>query len=212
MKLSPAAFNRHLNGMGQDFLWRRSYACPCFNVNSGAANQNCKVCTGRGRLWGPEVPAVSGVASQKVQQQWAQFGLWEAGDSVLSIPSDSPMYAMGQFDRLTNLNATQAFSTKFTRGVGEIFIFKDVKVNRVFWLDPTLSFIIEGTAFPTVNADGTLTWPSIGSPPMGQEYSITGTSLSEYFCFMDDPNPRGEHHGRLLPRRVVVRAFDLFGR
>jgi hypothetical protein len=208
--LNPAKFNRLLNKIGQDFLYRKAYACPCVSPTSGAANAICQICFGKGRYWLAPVPAVAGVASQKVQIAWAQFGLYEKGDTLLSIPSDSPMYSMGQFDRALALNGISQFSQVYTRGSEDRLNFTPVKIDRVFWLNSDLTATIDGT-IPAVDASGNMTWVS-GGPPTGTIYTVSGSRYDEFYCFMDDPNNRMEQHGSQLPRRVVMRAFDLFGR
>lgn len=121
------------------------------------------------------------------------------------------MYEMGEFDRVTMLNSTDYFSLILTRGDPQEKIHEPVeKVTRVFWLAG--STLVEGSAFPTVNADGSLTWPSSGAPPAGTPYTITGTRFSDYFCWGPFPSDRNEHSGARLPKRVVLRRFDLFGR
>jgi hypothetical protein len=210
MRLNPDAFNRHLNNMGQQFIWRQSFQCPCINPRSGQATVGCPQCGGKGHLWIAGVPAVAGVASASVQQQWAAFGMWQDGDAVLSIGSDSPMYEMAQYDRVTMLNNTNHFSYPMTRGAPSERLFVSVqKITRVFWLDANKA-IVEG-GIPTVAADGTLSWTT-GAPPAGTQYSISGTAYSEYFCYGGYPASRMEHSGARLPRRVVLRRFDLFGR
>jgi hypothetical protein len=210
MRLNPAAFNAHLNNIGQKFLWRKAYRCPCVNLHSGAATPGCPQCNGKGRLWVGAVAAVAGMSGQKVTQQWAQFGMWQDGDAVITIQESSPMYEMSQFDRVTMLNSTDYFSLPLVHGGPNEKLFEPIeKVTRVFWLDANKN-IVEG-GIPTVNADGTLTWAS-GEPPAGVTYSITGTRYSEYFCFANFPSDRNEHQGARLPKRVVLRRFDLFGR
>jgi hypothetical protein len=210
MKLNVGKFNAFLNKIGQDFLYRKAYACPCINPESGAANPGCQICLGKGRYWLAPVPAVAGVASQKYQVAWAQFGLWQDGDTVLSLPSDSPMYAIGQFDRATALDSISQFSQVYTHGSADQLNFTPVAIARVFWLNAELTATIEGT-LPSVDANGNMTWVS-GGPPSGQQYTVSGTRYNEYFCFQNDPSNRGEQHGSLLPRRIILRRFDLFGR
>lgn len=207
-RLNPQRFNAFLGKIGQDFQYRKSFACPCVNPTSGASNPKCQICFGKGRYWLAPVNASAGVASQKIQLAWAQFGLWQKGDMVLSLPSDSPMYAMGQFDRALALNGISQFSQVYTRGSEDKLNFTPVVISRVFWLNPGLTATIDGT-IPAVAADGTLSWVS-GGPPTGQTYTVSGSRFDEFYCFMDDPNNRMEHHGALLPRRVVMRALDLF--
>lgn len=209
MRLSASAFNAHLKKMGQSFAWRKSFACPCINPNSGAAKPDCPVCHGNGRAWLDPVDGHAGVASQKIQLEWANFGKYESGDSVISIPSDSALYAMSQFDRVTMLNSFDHFSLVLQHTGEETLRYKIKSVTRVFWLNAS-SQIIEG-GIPDVAADGSLAW-SNGEPPDGVSFTIEGERYAEYFCFGMFPSDRGEHYGALLPRRVILRKFDLFGR
>ncbi|MEX3764469.1 hypothetical protein [Paraburkholderia phenoliruptrix] len=210
MRLNPAAFNAHLNSIGQNFKWRKAFHCPCVNPHSGAAAPSCPQCGGKGRIWNAPLDAVAGIAGQKVQLAWAQMGLWQDGDCVVSVPENSPMYEMGQFDRVTLLNSTVYFSSVLVRsGQNERIMGAVEKVTRVFWLDQGKN-IVEG-GIPTVGADGTLTWSS-GAPPAGVQYSVTGTKFTEYFCWGPYPSNRMEHQGARLPKRVILRSFDLYGR
>lgn len=208
MQLNPHRFNAHLQKLGQDMLWRKAYACPCRNRQSGAARTNCPQCSGKGQIWAIAKSASAGVAGQKVQQQWAQFGTYESGDVVLTIPENSPVYELGRYDRVTLLNNTNPFSETVQRG--EDRIYRRIKaIERVFWLDSE-SQVVEGS-IPAVDDSGALTWGG-GSPPPGSQYSISGTAFTEYFCWGDFTTDRAMHHGARLPRKVVLRLFDLFGR
>lgn len=209
MRLSPGAFNAHLAHMGQQFLYRKSFACPCTNSNSGAADPAHTLCRGMGRIWNPPVQGGAGVASSKTQREWAQFGVWESGDTVLSVPSDSPLYDIGQFDRAVALNNSDSFALVLTRGDNDELRIPTIKVTRVFWLDGA-GAIVEG-GIPTFDANGVLTWAA-GEPPMGTKYSINGDKYVEYYCYGAFPGDRNQHSGALLPRRTVMRKFDLFGR
>lgn len=212
MRLNPAAFNAHLAHLGQQFMWRKSYRCPCVNPSSGAAKPACPACGGKGSIWDPAVKAVAGMAGQKVQQQWQQMGQWQDGDAVLTIQENSPMYEMGKYDRVLMLNSTDYFSLVLTRGSPKEKLHEPVeKLTRVFWLDQQ-SAIVNGS-LPTVAPNGTLTWPAGGvAPPPGTQYSVNGTRYSEYFCWGQFPSDRNEHSGARLPKRVVLRRFDLFSR
>lgn len=209
MRLNPAAFNAHLAHIGQRYLWRKSYACPCISPHSGAAKTSCLQCGGRGRLWDAAISGVAGMAGGKLQRQWAQFGAYENGDVVVTIGSDTPLYGMAQFDRMVALDATDGFSLVLTRGQGDRLPGPITKVSRVFWLDGSQA-IVEG-GIPTVSSTGALTWAS-GEPPAGTQFTICGERRVEYFCFGEFPGDRNEHSGAPLPRRVVLRKFDLYSR
>lgn len=209
-RLQPKKFNAWLNNIGQVFAWQHSAACPCYQEHSGAPDPNCGLCGGRGRIWDAAVEGKSGIAGQKIQRQWAEFGQWEAGDVVLTIPSDSPLYAMGEFDRAVMVNSSQPFSVNRRRGQHDKLTFPVVQIDRVFWKSPD-DEIVEG-GIPVVAADGSLSWPEGGEPPAGMQFSITGRRRPEYFCFGEFPQDRAHHSGADLPRRVVLRRWDLFGR
>jgi len=152
-----------------------------------------------------------GVANQDVQLKWAEFGLWESGDSVAVLPSNSPAYHMGQFDRVVMLNATDPFSRVLVHGEpNERLLVPVESVSRVFWLDDDGN-IVEG-GIPVVSPDGDLSWPNGGEPPLEKPYTINGTRYSEYYCFGPFAADRNEHRGAKLPRRVVLRKWDLMGR
>lgn len=210
MRLNPAAFNRHLNHMGQQCTWRKAFACPCKNANSGASDPKCPQCSGKGQLWDAVLSGVVGVTGSKVQKEWAQFGNYESGDSVVSIGEDSELYEMGQFDRVTMLNATEQFSITLIHGAPtERLIGKIESISRIFWLDDDKELVQGG--IPVVADNGTLTWAS-GEPPAGKQYGISGTRFLEFFVFGMFPSNRNEHQGARLPKRVVLRKFDLWGR
>ena len=111
------------------------------------------------------------------------------------------------------INSTDVFSQPFTHGSPtEKIIFFVASVERCFWLDPATRQIVEG-GIPVVAPDGTLSWPGgVGEPPPATTYSLTGTRYDEYYVLDQLPSDRNEHSGMTLPKRVVMRKFDLFGR
>lgn len=214
MRLNPAAFNAHLGNIGQRMDWSTSFRCSCVNPNnpsSGSHDPKCPHCSGKGHLWADAVPTVCGVSSQRVQREWAQSGEWVSGDVVITIPGASPMWNMGEFDRVVLRDATERFSTTLPRGTpAERFLFPIARIERVFWMNPTTKALVEG-ALPAVGADNRPVWAD-GGPPPGTRYSITGHRYVEYFCYKDMPSNRSEHQGARLPKKVVLRLFDLLGR
>jgi len=211
VRLNPAAFNAHLDNMGQKFMWSKSYACPNVNDDSGAAIPDCPICFGRGHFWPTAIAATSGVASQKTQQSWAQSTLYAQGDTVLSVPENSPIYGAGQFDRLLAVNTEEVFSLRLLAGEEDRLFGTTIAISRVFWLSLDNTAIIEGE-IPAFDAHGNLTWPDGEGPPEGTSYSVSGSRRQEFYVFMDYPANRFEHMGARLPKRIVARRFDLFGR
>ena len=211
MRLNPADFNRFLAQIGQRALWRQSFVCPCTQEHSGSAESGCPICKGKGRTWNLGVECVIGVTGQRIDATTEGFGAMEAGDITLTIPSNSPVYATGRFDRVLLLNSTDIFSRVLTRGSNEsLSDLAVMSVSRVFWRSPDKTALIDG-GLPMVDANGALTWGD-NPPALGVQYSITGVRYDEYFIYSALPSDRNEHSGAPLPRRVQARKFDLFGR
>lgn len=211
MNLNPDDFNTFLNGIGQYFYWRKSYACPCVNQATGSPRVDCLQCDGKGRLWVAPVKATAGVSGQSVQRKWANFGQYELGDCVISVGSDSPLYTIGQFDRVLVENSDEQFSLSLVRNArNERIRFPVICIERVFWLNDAQDIVEGGT--PELDEEGALSWPDGGEPPDKKQYSISGRRQVEYFCWGQLPSSRNEHHGEPLPVKCVLRRFDLFGR
>ncbi len=216
MQFSPQAFNQFLgpNGnIGQQYAWYQSTRCPCVDPNSGSANPGCPLCFGKGHQYAAEpITGVAGISGQRAQRDWVQFGVYEAGDLVVTIPSASPVYGMGQYDRVTALNTQQVFSQVLTSGDQLERIHTSVlAITKVYWLNSDGTAVVQG-GIPVIGPGGTLSWPSGGQPPAGVQYSITGTKMLDYYCWGMFPSNRNFQQGLALPRKVILRDFDLFSR
>lgn len=214
MRLNPAAFNAFLSGnVAQDVLWRPNTVCPCVNPTSQSPVKTCPRCAGKGRLWSAAVAAKAGVQRQAINEKRSQQLNWEVGDAMLTVDESSAMYEAGQFDRVTMLNSTDRFSVVLTRGAPtERLYMRVVSIDRVYWYtgaNGTGDTVEGGT--PGVADDGTLEWDS-GAPPTGKQYSITGMRYAEYFIYLDYPGDRNQHGGARLPKRMICKRFDVFGR
>jgi hypothetical protein len=214
MRLNPAAFNAWLSGnIGQLMNWRKGNACPCFNPKSGAALPGHPLCGGKGWIWDAPIQTKAGLSQQKVDRAWAMMGQWEPGDGILTIPSDSAMYELcGRFDRIELLNSTDAFKLLLTRGVNDRIFLPVVQFTRVFWLDPLDQNATIDGGLPVIDVSGNLTWPNNDGPPLTTQYSIAGTRYTDYYVWNHLPSDRNEHFGAPLPRKLLMRRFDLFGR
>lgn len=211
MRFNRGHFNRHLNNLGQQFIWRRAYACSCVTPDSGSPDTKCRLCVGKGQIWTNPTPASAASAGQKTQGEWAKMGQWQNGDMVMTIPENSPLWDAGQFDRVTMLNSTDRFSLPLKHGAPtERVLFTPKLVDRVFWKDAVTGDLVEG-GIPVFDANGRPTFTT-GEPPPGMSYSVSGTRLSEYFLYMDFPRNRNMHDGMRLPKLVVLRRWDLLGR
>ena len=209
MRLSSAKFNGLLNSIGQTFGWRKAYACPCVNPNSGAASASCPHCGGKGRLWDASIEGRAGIVGRDQMKDFATFGVLDAGDIMLSIPSDSPLYVIGQYDRVSAKDRSEPFSLTMVRGRNDLMRLPAVSLERAFWLDSAKA--IQESDVPAVGVGGVLSWGD-NPPPAGATYSLTGRRTPEYFVYQELPADRPMHFGEPLPRRVVLRKFDLYGR
>jgi len=209
VQLNPARFNRFLHKMGQCVLWRRAVDCPCRRPHSGAADPACPVCHGAGQAWDAPRAGTVALTGQQIQRQWANFGLWEKGDVVVTLPGDSPVYAMGEFDRLLFANSTEPFARVLTRGKETLHLVAVACLERAVILE---NGALTALPTPVLDDQGIPGWPNQDGPPMGATYTLAGRAHPEYFCYGDFPQDRAHHHGEPLPRKVVLRKFDLFGR
>lgn len=157
--------------------------------------------------WESSVEAKAGVVSRGQLKKFGEMSEWDSGDLLLVIQSDSKMYKIGQFDRVDTANRTEPFSVNIVNNFAQTVRFRIHSVDKVTWFDSDT--LIVG-AKPSVNRDGALSW--VTPPPAGVTYSISGRRYPAYYCYMDLPLDRPYHFGADLPRRVVLRRFDLFGR
>lgn len=208
MQFSPAAFNGLLVTIGQAVAWRSALTCPCRNPYSGAADMRCPVCTGAGVTWDNPIAAWTGLAGQRASRQFAAFGQWEEGDVALTIPSDSPLYAIARNDRVLFTQSSQPYDLVILPDNGDRMVFIPISVDRCV-------FIADGQIIdadlPSVGADGSLVWDITQlRPPAGTQYTIAGRRHPEYFCFTEVPQDRAHNMGLPLPRKVQIRKFSLF--
>jgi hypothetical protein len=214
---SPLLFNGLLaagqGGIGQRVLWRRSSLCPCRDVYSGQATPGCQHCHGKGIMWGRGVPAHTGLTSQKSARQWLDFSAIEQGDQVLTVPSDSPLYAAGENDLVIMADSSQPYQVVLLRDGDEKADPTAYAFDRCFWLRPGTQALVEA-AIPRMDpATGALSWPDPEhAPEPGVHFTLRGRRRPVYFVFRDLPQDRAHAAGLPLPRRIVTRKFDLMGR
>jgi hypothetical protein len=208
MDLDPDAFNEFLGNWAQTVQWRQSDICPCRDPNSNAPSPTCRVCT-NGQIWAAAAATKLAISGQKVQTKWAQMGRYENGDVVCTLASDQAIYAMREFDRVLFTKSTEPFSRNLVNTGTPKLPFAVVQVDRLFWLNDALTQVVDGT-IPTVGADGTITF-GVNAPPAGAQFTISGRRNPEYYCYMELTQDRAHFDGAALPRRVVLRKFDLFG-
>ena len=172
--------------------------------------QGCVVCRGKGVAWDPPIAAWTALAGMKIVREWANFGEFEAGDLVATIPSDSPFYAAGESDKAAFTDSSEAFSSIVLGGV-DFLPFQTVSIDRVVWKDVNTGALVNG-GMPMQDTAGNLSWPNGDGPPSVVQYSISGRKVPVYYMFRDLVQDRHHSAGLPLPRRVVLRRLDLFAR
>ena len=87
-----------------------------------------------------------------------------------------------------------------------------IGIEEVVVLHQGAAFTRTLPTLPPADMGGAPVWPATNAPAIGQQYSIRATRRPIYFVFKEFPQDRAHHSGATLPRRIVARRFDLFGR
>lgn len=212
MRLSPSVFNNQLAEMGQKMRWRRAALCPCRDAYSGGANPDCPVCTGIGTFWGAAIPAWAGVVGAKARRAFSDFGRWEDGDVLISVPSNSPLWSMAENDRVALSDSSEPFETRLIRSPNLTLHFDVETIDRCFWLGPQGTAVIE-CDLPYVAKTGVLTWHiGANAPDQGAQFTLRGRKRPDYFLWKEIPVARGHFMGLPLPRKAVLRQFSLWNK
>lgn len=212
MRLNYARFNQLAHKLGQRIQWRQAHTCPCSDPETGRVDYHCPACQGRGVIWDSAQAGQLALSGQKLQRQWAALGLYERGDVVCTLPSDDPVYDLAEFARVLFTDSSKPFSALLNHGGSDNVGPGVQRLDEVLWLD---SGVIE-RADPTPALDtatGALSWAGVGNEPAaGTRITVSGRRSPEYYCYMEFPQDRSHQQGDPLPRRVVLRRLDLFGR
>ena len=83
-------------------------------------------------------------------------------------------------------------------------------VVRVTDEDEVMSLV--EVAVPTLDTSNQPVWAAGQGPDNLQTYSLAGRKYPEYYAYGNFPQDRAHHQGLDLPRKVILRRFDLFGR
>jgi len=206
----PDRLNTMLQLIGQAATWERASRCPCRSTRTGGADVACVVCKGVGWIWDAPQPCSFGVSGSTPSRKFAAFAEWEDGDVLLTIPSDSPAYDMGERDRITLTDSSLRSAEVLTRGTQDTLRYrKPIAILTVWAIVNTIrkeyyesiDYLMDG---PTIRW---LTDPF----PAGQPYSVLYRARPEYFVYRElaGDRPMG---GRSMPRKVHVKLMELWNR
>lgn len=213
MFLSPPRFNRQLAEMGQAMLWQRAHLCPCREAHSGSARPDCPVCAGRGTFWTEPVPSRAGVVGARARRQFDAFGQWQDGDVLISIPADTPLWGAGENDRVVFADGHQTFQAHMTNDGSARLREPVIRLDRCYWLGPNGLGVVECSLPRLDRTTGALDWADLTTAPdPGGQFVVIGAKRPEFFFWREVPISRSHFNGLPLPKRAVLKKFDLFGR
>jgi hypothetical protein len=150
----------------------------------------------------------------RIQRQWQASGQFELGDLIVTVGSDSPLYQAGENDRILLSDSTEPFQAVLNRTGTESLGWPAANVSAAFWLDPDTQAPVTA-GLPGVKPSGAVDWSVAQggpTPPDGVQYSLSGRRVPEFFIFQNLPGDRAHFQGAGLPRKLLFRKFDLFGR
>ena len=207
--LNEAVFNEFLGDIGATVTWRKASECPCRNSRNGGADPDCPVCEGMRYVWDAGVVTKIGVQALQTQRKFAAFGEWEKGDMLATIPSDSPAYAVGEYDRFVIEKAELRLSSILTKGLNDRLKYATIKsLDRVWSIQGTVAvdyyagkdFALSGNA---------IVWSPSATLPDGTQYTVRYFAVPEYFVYLTLPQDRMQSDLD-LPKKVPLRLMELF--
>lgn len=206
---SETLFNTFLADIGARVTWRQASECPCRLPRSGGTQVDCPVCEGLRYVWDDGIQTTIGVQGIKADRKFAAFVEWEKGDMLATIPSDSPAYDVGEYDRFTMDEAEFRFSAVLTKGVNDRLKYAKIRrISRVWAIvDGEAQSYQEGVDFGVNGA--AIAWVAEKGPPDGTQYTVRYFAAPEYFVYLSIPQDRIQSNLN-LPKRVPLRLMDLF--
>jgi hypothetical protein len=185
------------------------------------------VCGGRwGYLYEPVVRATLLVTGLNFTSQYAQFGVVEVGDSVVSVPthvyddlSNAAEFEMwesvGQFDRIILADVTTRVHELVVRDELQSGSMRDalrhpqaVSVLAIIQSDKNTGDVTRyNVGVDYVLDGGKVHWLSSEAPVVGSQYSVLYTANPTFLVLSELPQPRGVD-GNPLPKRLHVRYAD----
>ena len=197
-----------LNNLGQDATWELAEVCPCKSTRTGGANVTCQVCNGNGLVWNVAIQCRVALEAMSSQREFAMLGMWEKGDIMISLPTDSAAYGAGEWDRFTLLNSTLRIDQVLMKGTNDTLKYSAIVSIESLWaiVAGMRTDFTQGIHF-TLNGN-VITW--LGTPiPIGTQYSVLYVTHPQYFCYRDLVMDR-QHGSQNLPRKVHARLMELF--
>lgn len=208
MQLSEELFNTFLGNVGVVVTWSRASECPCRVARTGGTNVDCPVCEGLRYVWDGAVETRIGLTGLKIDRQFGQMVEWQKGDALATIPSDSPAYVCGEYDRFMVTDGENRFNAVLTKGKDRLKHNGVKAIERVFSvMGGNVNDYQEWDHYEMNGRE--LVWHPSAGIPEGTQYSVRYVASPEYFVYRDLPQDRPQF-SLDLPRKVPLRLMDLF--
>ena len=167
---------------------------------------------------------VIGIERALLNNQFSQFGEWNTTDLIATIPARDEqgialdIFGAGDFDRFVLVDSTIRSSFLGVRGTADRVNSRYVwSIVSAYWLLAGVrKNLVYGTDYTIAN--GVVTWVDVvppatdNRPPVGTAYAIQYLTCPEFFVWTTLEQPRAHDRGMMLPKKLALRSFELFGR
>jgi len=201
--------NNGITRAGQPALWFQAFTCPCRKPETLGADPTCPVCDGRGSRWDAGVAVQIGFATPQATREFDLPTAWVNGDAMITLPTDSPAYHAGEYDRFVLTETTYRYSSILSRGTTDTLPYHRIACVERVWMIANGQPITLREYVDYRLDENRLVWLT-NAVPVGTQYAVQYRAMAEYFVFKDLVQ---DHHafGDALPRKVHVRVMSLFG-
>lgn len=200
-KFTVEKFEGMLRARGKLLGWERASYCPCYNVSSRSADEDCPNCDGFGYTFEDMGTFTGTILGMSGSKSYARFGEWLTGDAVLTYSAD---YLIGDKDRITVTEDVYRESERLQRGRRDSL--NEPNVLEVIQCEDETRSYTEGEEFDLNGSD--LVWRDGFGPEDQATYSVLYTGRPVFVVFMVLPQHRAKGKGgREMPRKVALRRW-----
>lgn len=206
--------NQNLNDKSQQATWETASPCPCKAKRTGGADAQCPVCFGVGVIWNNATICRIALQGMKSVKEFAMLGMWEKGDIMVSLPSDSAAYECGENDRFTLDDSRLRISQVLTRSATvDLLKYTSIMSIEQIWAIASGARVDFTRGIDYALVGNVITWlaPAAVPLPVGTQYSVVYVAHPQYYVYRDLVTDR-PHGSQDLPRKVHLRLMELFSR
>jgi hypothetical protein len=224
--LPPQAFDNIIEWSGINFLWLKSYLCPCVG-DQGNPQPNCVVCQQRGIYWanpqGPFILLLTYVsfAGRAVDVGFSNdptYGGEFDATPILTIPEiTAPIWAQSavmdlfiEVDSVTRYNTVLRVNENTTIPYWHNYSLTIAPTGAVTVYNQSSGNLVSGVAYTVSGLSVTLNDPTYTE---GTSYTVEYTSAPIYVSYGKmggEPHQRPFGQGLLYPKRFKIKDLDLW--